>query len=168
MLREEMGVEPCEIARRFFEELWNGRRFELAAEIVSPDCVTHQLRSGDEPPAAAPRGPEALVEHIRSWLEAFPDLHFTVEESVSEGDRVVSWVAMRGTHLGPWLGVPPTGEPVAMRCAVMHRVTGGRIVEDWALVESLGLFQQLGLVESPETLLAEASARRATTVLSRS
>jgi steroid delta-isomerase-like uncharacterized protein len=161
-------VDAPNIARRFFEELWNERRFEIAAEIVSPDCVTHQLRSDDAPAASAPRGPEALVDHIRSWVEAFPDLRFRVEESVCDGERVVSWVAMRGTHQGAWHGLAPTGELVTIRCVVMHRISHGRIVEDWVLTDSLGLFQQLGLVESREKLLAEASARRATTVLSRS
>jgi hypothetical protein len=51
---------------RFFDELWNLRRYAVAAEIIAPGCVTHQLRSDSAPPAPVARGPEALIEHIQS------------------------------------------------------------------------------------------------------
>jgi len=148
-----------EVVGRFFAELWNGRAFAVADEIVATDCVTHQLRSGDGPLPAEARGPAALTEHIASWVAAFPDILADVEAQVAEGDRVVSWVAMRGTHRGHWMGVPPTGWPVVIRCVTMHRVRDGRIVEDWVLTEALGFLQQLGLVAATPQLL-EAAARR--------
>jgi hypothetical protein len=55
--------------------------------------------------------------------------------------NVVSWVTMRGTHRGPWQGVPPTNREIIIRTVAQHRVESGRIVEDWVMVETLGLFQ---------------------------
>jgi hypothetical protein len=139
-------------ARRFVEELWNERRLELADELVAPDCVTHQLRSGAED-APAPRTPALLKEHVAAWLAAFPDLHFEIEQMIAEGALVSTRCTMHGTHTGPWLGVAPTNREVSVRMVVTQRIAGGQIVEDWVLVESLGLFQQLGLVPPREELL---------------
>ena len=152
-------MDPRLVARRFFEEVWNGRRLEVADEIVAEDCVTRQLRSSAGPLPSAPRGPEALKEHVRSWLAAFPDLTWEIETVVAEGERVVTWAIARGTHRGPWLGIAPTMKQVAVRCVVLHRVVDGRIVEDWVVTESLGFFQQLGLVADTPALLGKASGR---------
>ena len=151
-----MTTEECrEVARRFIEELWNERRLDLADELVAPDCVTHQLRSGAED-VGAPRTPALLKRHVADWLAAFPDLRFTVEQMIAEGDMVATRCHMRGTHTGAWLGVAPTGRDVSVRMMIVQRMAGGRIVEDWVLVESLGLFQQLGLVPPREELLPAA------------
>jgi predicted ester cyclase len=64
-----------------------------------------------------------------------------------------------GTHQGAWLGIAPTGQRVAIRCVVLHRVVDGRIVEDWVVTEALGVFQQLGLVPDTPTLIANAAGR---------
>jgi len=140
------------IVWRFYEELWNSRRIELAEELIAVDCVTHQLSSGSEP-AGVPRGPDAMKHHIAGWLASFPDLRFTVEQTLAEGDHVVTRNVMRGTQTGEWLGVAPTGKQVTIRMIVIQRIADGKIAEDWVLVESLGLLQQLGLIPSTADIL---------------
>jgi len=141
-----------DIIKEFIEELWNGRRLDVADQIFSEDCVTHQLRSGvlDEP---AHRGPHEMKEHVSGWLMSFPDLRFTIERMVAEGDRVVSQLVMEGTHQGTWMGIPPTGKRLQIRMITIHRIANGKIAEDWVLVESLGLFQQLGAVPDTAELI---------------
>src|SRR5687767_6804824 len=90
------------IVKRFYDELWNQRRFSVADEIFAETCVTHQLRSG-EAPLATPRGPADVKQHVDEWLAGFPDLRFEVEEIVAEGDLVASRSAMRGSHKGKWM-----------------------------------------------------------------
>ena len=150
-------MDPGLVSRRFFEELWNTRHLEVADEIVAAGCITRQLRSADRPMPSASRGPDALKEHVRSWLAAFPDLTWEIENVVVEGERVVTWAMARGTHKGNWLGIAPTGRRVAIQCVVMHRVAGGQIVEDWVVTEALGIFQQLGIVADTPTLIANAA-----------
>ena len=140
--------DPKQLIKRFVEELWNERRLDVADAIFAKDCVTHQLRSG-VPADAVPRGPQAIKEHVAGWIASFPDLHFSVEQMVSEGDRVVMQLLMEGTHQGSWLGIPASGKSLQVRMFTIHRVVQGKIVEDWVLVESLGVFQQLGVV--PDT-----------------
>lgn len=124
-------MDPRLVARRFFEEVWNGRRLEVADEIVAADCVTRQLRSSDGPLPSAPRGPEALKEHIRGWLAAFPDLTWEIETVVAEGECVVTWAVARGTHVARLLpaagtGRGHTGAPRQSRRRLSHPRALGR------------------------------------------
>jgi steroid delta-isomerase-like uncharacterized protein len=144
--------DPKKVMNRFVEELWNERRLEVADAIFAKDCVTHQLRSG-VPTDAVPRGPQAMKEHVAGWIASFPDLHFSIEQMLGEGDRVVMQLLMEGTHQGAWLGIPASGKKVQIRMFTVHHIVEDKIVEDWVLVESLGLFQQLGLVPNTADLV---------------
>jgi steroid delta-isomerase-like uncharacterized protein len=145
--------DPKQLVNRFVEELWNERRLDVADEIFAKDCVTHQLQSG-MPADAVPRGPQAIKEHVKGWIASFPDLRFSIEQTLSEGDRVVTHLLMEGTHQGAWLGIPPIGKKMQIRMFAIYRVEQGKIVEDWVLVESLGFFQQLGVVPNTADLLS--------------
>jgi steroid delta-isomerase-like uncharacterized protein len=144
--------DPKQLVNRFVEELWNERRLEVADAIFAKDCVTHQLRSG-VPVDAVPRGPQVIKEHVAGWIASFPDLRFSIEQMLSEGDRVVTLLLMEGTHQGAWLGIPASGKKMQIRMFTVHRVVQGKIVEDWVLVESLGVFQQLGVVPNTADLV---------------
>ena len=98
-----------QIIKKFVEELWNARRLDVADQIFSEDCVTHQLRSGVLAESAS-RGPQAMKEHVSGWLMSFPDLRFNIEQMITERDRVVSQLVMEGTHQGTWMGISPTGK----------------------------------------------------------
>ena len=146
-------MEPAKhIIKRFVEELWNARRLDVADQIFSEDCVTHQLRSGV---LAKPghRGPQAMKEHVSGWLVSFPDLRFHVEQMIAERDHVVSHLVMEGTHQGTWMGISPTGKRLHIRMITIHRIVNSKIAEDWVLVESLGLFQQLGVLPDTAELI---------------
>jgi predicted ester cyclase len=146
-------MNRAHIINRLFNEVWNGRRFDVLPEIVDPECVTHQVRSAAGEISSGARGPDPLQEHIEGWIGAFPDIAVAIDLQCVCDPYVVSWVTMRGRHIGPWQGIPPTGQEVTIRTVAQHRIEGGRIVEDWVIVETLGLFQQLGLVPSTAELL---------------
>jgi steroid delta-isomerase-like uncharacterized protein len=147
-----------QIVRRFIHEFWNAHRLEIADELFAVDCVTHQLRSG-QPETTAPRSPEHMREHVAGWLAAIPDLQFKIEQMLSEGDLVFTSTILEGTDLGAWSGVPPTGKKVSIRSMVVHRIVGGKICEDWVLVESLGFLQQLGVAPPTAEMLAQATRK---------
>jgi steroid delta-isomerase-like uncharacterized protein len=147
--------ESKAIVRRFYEELWNERQIEIADEIFAPDCVTHQLQSGSED-VGVPRNAEAIKHHVAGWLAGFEDLRFEVEEMFSEADKVFSRCVAHGNHTGTWFGIRPTGKRISIRMVVIHRIQNGKIAEDWVLVESLGFFQQLGLLPPTEAILQSA------------
>jgi len=146
------------VVTRFVEELWNERKLELADVIFDDNCQTHQLRSGS-PTVPVPRGPAAIRAHVADWLSGFPDLRITIEQMFAEGDRVFSQLSMDGTQTGAWLGFSPTRKRVNIRMTTVHRLQCGKIVEDWVLVESLGLFQQLGVLAPTQDFLVEFAQR---------
>lgn len=80
---------------------------------------------------------------------AFPDLHVTVEDMVAEGDKVVARVTMSGTHKGEFMGIAPTGKQITVGIIEILRIAGGKVVEHWNVVDSLGMMQQLGAVPAP-------------------
>ena len=144
---------------RFVEELWNQRKIAVADELFDPGCRTFQLRSG-APVTSEPRGPEVVKTHVAEWLSGFPDLHFTIEQMIAEGDKVSALLVMEGTHTGYWLGIPPSGKRVAIRMMTIHRMEYGKIMEDWVIVESLGFFQQLGILPETTEFLHAFSEKR--------
>ena len=145
--------EAAKIVSAFFERLWNGRELALADELIDPDCRTHQLQSGAESEGVA-RGPAAIRHHVGDWLRAFPDLEMQVRQSLADGDCVATHVTMVGTHRDQWMGIAATGKRIHLEMMVIHKVKDGRIVDDWVLVESYGLFQQLGLLPGKQALLS--------------
>ena len=151
-------MDPKDIIIRFVEELWNQRKFAVADEIFHSGCRTYQLNSG-MPVVSEPRGPQEIQTHISEWLSGFPDLHFTVDQMIAEGDRVSSVLVMDGTHTGHWMGIPPSGKQVNIRMMTIHRIQDGKIMEDWVIVESLGFFQQLGVLPATTAFLMEASEK---------
>ena len=145
------------IISRFYDELWNERNLNVADEIFAADCMSHQLQSGAETVAVV-RNAEAVKHHVAEWFDGFPDLRFTVEQMLVEGERVMTQSVMRGTHTGVWLGIAPANKEVSVRLSVIHRVADGKIVEDWVLVEALGFFQQLGLVPPTQEIFAQTAS----------
>jgi steroid delta-isomerase-like uncharacterized protein len=76
----------------------------------------------------------------------FPDIQWTLEELIVEGDRVAARFTMRGTHLGSFLGVPPSGKTIEVKAVNFYRFADGQIVEEHGQPDLLGLLQQIGAV----------------------
>lgn len=109
-------------------------------EVVEPDV---RLRT---PLPVGVTGARALVEVFVRLRRAFPDLHVAVEDMIAEGDRVVCRNTVTGTHLGEYLGIPPTGRSISYAEMFVFRFNGGRIVETWGVVDILSQLRQLGAV----------------------
>ena len=127
--------------QHLYEQLFNQRNLSMADEVIAPDFINHSIPSGNNN-----RGPESMRQLITRLSTAFPDMHYTVEELVAEGDTVVTRVTVNGTHLGPFQGIPPTGR--SFQQAQMHfiRFRDGKVVEHRAVRDDLGVMQQLGVI----------------------
>lgn len=133
-------------ARRVYGTLNNALRTgDLAAldEVIAANAVDHNPAPGQAP------GLEGIKRAFGVFRVAFPDLHFTVEDLIAEGDRVACRITTRGTHTGDFQGIPPTGKRVTQTGIDILRLAGGKIVERWGEFDSLGLLQQLGVVPGP-------------------
>jgi steroid delta-isomerase-like uncharacterized protein len=116
------------------------RELETAEEIYAPDYVGHDPSNPQDV-----RGLEAAKQAAADYRRAFPDLRVTVEDLIAEGDKVAARLRFRGTHLGEMDGIAPTGKRVECTGIVISRIEGGRIAEDWANFDDLGMMRQLGL-----------------------
>lgn len=131
------------LIRRFFEEVWSTGDLSRRDSFLAAEYRGHVAGAAE---AIDRDGWSAWFQGFRT---AFPDARFTVEDMVAEGDRVAARLTMRGTHLGPLNGVPPTGRAVVVGGMSLERVADGRIVEGWNENDALGLLQQLGVLPPP-------------------
>ena len=125
------------VVLRFVEEVVNRGDARLLADLVAARHVRHA-------PDGDLYGPEGVRIDVAEWRSGFPDLRLEVEDQVAEGDRVASRFVLRGTHRGPFLGVAPTGRPVAVAGVSIDRLAGGRLAESWISLDALGLLRQIG------------------------
>ena len=132
-----MSEENKALARRSWESVENPDSLE---EVYTPDVVWHN-------PEGDIQGIEQAKQFVSMFKTAFPDMSATVEDVVAEGDKVVTRITMRGTHQGEVEEFgPPTGRQVEAQGITIHRIEGGKIVEEWNSWDNMSLMQQLGLV----------------------
>jgi steroid delta-isomerase-like uncharacterized protein len=130
-----------------FTEFINTASETLAAELISPDAIFHV--PGRSEPMRGPAGYLAIIQMMRG---GFPDIRWTIEEMVAEGDKVAARFTMRGTHLGTFFGTPSTGKKIAVQALNIYRLSGGQIVEETGQPDLLGLLQQIGAVPANKRL----------------
>ena len=126
------------IVRRYRQEIANEGKLDLVDEIFA---ATFMMNSQE-------MTPENFKQFIQMWRIAFPDLEYTLEDLIAEGDRVVERWTCRGTHEGALFGIPPTGKQITSTGILIHRIVDGKIVEFVEVADGLGLMQQLGVVPS--------------------
>ena len=133
------------MVNHFVEQVWIKNNLAIADELVSPDFVNHDAASPEEA-----RGPQGFKQHVLMTRRAFPDLTFTIDDHVAEGDKVVTRWTIRGTHRGELNGIPPTGKPVVIPGISVIRVADGKVVERWGISDRLSVAQQIGAIPNPE------------------
>ena len=138
--------EKASLVERFYEQVWSRGEGDAVAEFVDADFINFGVRCGT--------GGMRMI--VGLWRAAFPDLNYTVEDTVVEDEKVVARVTVTGTHTGefrhPAMGVfAPTGKSFSVDQTHVFRRAGGRIIEHWATRNDLALLQQLGVILSPES-----------------
>jgi steroid delta-isomerase-like uncharacterized protein len=134
-----MILEANKIMMHRFTEFINTASELLAEELIAPDAIFHV--PGRSEPMRGPAGYLAIIGMMRG---GFPDIQWTLEEMVAEGDKVAARFTMRGTHRGTFLGIRPTGKTIAVRAINFYRLSGGQFVEEHGQPDMLGLLQQIG------------------------
>lgn len=134
------------IARRFFEEVFGNGKLNVLDEIIA----TNHMNSGPGTLPGLPVGPDGSKQLVTVYRNAFPDLRFTVDEQIVEGDKVVTRWTARGTHKGELVGVPATGKSSTVTGIAVDRIADGKITESWGIFDQFGMMQQLGVIPMPE------------------
>lgn len=129
-----------QIIRGVYRDLFETGDTDLADRIVTEDFVDH------EAPPGMPPGPGNLVAVVRFLHAALSDIHYEVQDVLSEGDRAAFRATLSAIQTGPLLGHPATGRAFTMRQIHFVRFDGERIAEHWACRDDLGALRSLGHV----------------------
>jgi steroid delta-isomerase-like uncharacterized protein len=138
-----MAQDKATIIRCFVDEVITAGNIDSAAHYVWEDVVEQVPLPGQGP------GLEGLKDAIRAMRAGFPDIVFSIQEQITEGDRVASRFEWTGTHNGEFLGIPATGRPVRVWGIVIDQLKDGRIKDTRLIMDTLGLMTQLGALPSP-------------------
>jgi steroid delta-isomerase-like uncharacterized protein len=130
------------IVHRFIEAFDAGD-LDGAAAVVARQVVVHNSGAPD------PLNLEGFKQLGGVFLTAFPDGKHTVEDRISEGNKVVTRVIYRGTHTDDLMGIPPTGKQVTVAAIIIDQIADGKIVETWRLFDQMAMMQQLGVITAP-------------------
>jgi predicted ester cyclase len=122
------------VIRRIFDEGFNKRNLSVLDEVIAPEYVNHDMLMSRP-------GPEGFKEVVRAVLRGFPDIAITIDDVVSDGDRVATRGHFVGTHKGEFMGIPPTGRRVDVSFIDVWRLVDGKAVENWVRLNTLGLIQ---------------------------
>ncbi len=128
--------EIKQLARRFFQEVWNERREEAIDRYIADSAVGNDADFG--------AGREGFRAQWRKWQAAFPDLHFAVEDVIAEDDKVLTRWTLTGTHLGEFMGVPASGKRIEVGGMSLDIVRDGYIASGYDGWDALGLRRQIG------------------------
>ncbi|MFM0166712.1 ester cyclase [Paraburkholderia sediminicola] len=136
-----MSVEANRLTMSRFVDFINTASEALAQELISDDAAF--FVPGRPDPV---RGPAGYLEIIAMMRQGFPDIQWSLEETIAEEDKVAARFIMRGTHQGTFFGVPPTGRKIEVQAMNFYRLADGRFVEERGQPDLLGLLQQIGAV----------------------
>ena len=147
MIRILSAKEIKALERHVLEENNKGKAAAMAVmdEIYATDFVMHGSTEEEDI-----HGLKDVKQSMSEYYNAFPDLHYTLDDMVVEGDKIVVRCTVTSTHKGEFMGIPPTNKKVKVQAIGIDRVVGGKIVEEWGMGDTLGLMQQLGVVPTPK------------------
>jgi steroid delta-isomerase-like uncharacterized protein len=138
-----MPQQISDIDKRLFSEVWNQGKIDVIDDIFSIDYINHTLQPG------LPPGKQGLKQMVTTMRTAFPDLKMIPDDVIVEGNKIVTRWILRGTHKGEGLGFPATNKSVQVIGIGIHVYKGGKVVDSWTSMDSMGLAQQLGMIPPP-------------------
>ena len=137
-----MEEKNKDFIRVYTAEFWNQQNIAAFDEYLSTDLVVHSP-DGD-------RNYEQYKGLCQAYFSAFPDLHITTDEIIAEGEKVTKVWTANCTHKGEFIGIPATGKRIMVKGIEVFRIADGKIAEIWAIMDNLGMMQQLGVIPAME------------------
>ena len=136
--------ENKELVRQAMKE-WNGVKGDVAKmrslydKYYAPDFIYHDVSGGD-------MNREEAIQNNVTGVSAFPDVNYSIDDILAEGDKTVIRFTMQASHKGTFMGVPATGKQIVVKGVEIDKIVGGKIVETWDFLDSLGMMTQLGVI----------------------
>lgn len=135
-----MATDNITLGERYIEDLLNQANDAAVDELLAESFVLHLN-------TAAIPGRDGFRAFLAGLHEGFPDVHYTIQDIASEGDRVIIRWTVSGTHQGVFNGIPATNLPIVDVPGISWlQISNGQIAEAWVVVDTFGLLQQIGVV----------------------
>ena len=138
-----MTTETQKMIERIPLEVLNNNKFELIDQLYSTNYVEHTPQPGVAPTR------EGFMQFAIGLKKAFPDLRYTIEDSIESGDKIVHRLTASGTMKADFAGMPATGKHATWTEIHIGRVVNGRLTEHWGLIDQLAMLVKLGVIHSP-------------------
>ena len=113
----------------------------LFDKYYAPGFIYHDVSTGDT-------NREQTVQDMAAYLFAFPDVNYSIDDILAEGDKTVIRCTLRATHKGTFMGIPATGKQIVVKQVEIHKIVAGKIAEAWGFSDSQGMMTQLGVIPS--------------------
>jgi len=144
-----MGTEENKASgRRFIEEVINRGNVAVIDELSDPSFVDHSI------PPGVPPTVEGLKGFLKQFRAAFPDLHYTIDDQIAEGDRIVQRLTASGTMKGDFMGMPAANKSAKWSEIHITRWANGKAVEHWGVVDQTDMLAQLGFAQAGQPAAA--------------
>lgn len=134
------AADPSAIVLGYIEEVLNTGNQEAVDAFIDPTYIRH-----DPGLPFTVQGTDGIRQLMGAFRTAFPDLHVASQAVIADGDQVALYLLVTGTNRGELMGMPPTGKPISMGSIEIYRVAGGKIVEQWVVVDNAAMLRQLGV-----------------------
>ena len=130
--------ESKQLIRRFYTEVVGSGDYSNLDSFIAADYLDHNATEGA-------RGPVVVRTHLEAIRMTLPDFTIQIEAIFAEGEYVITRVTGRGTHLGEWMAIKPTGREVRLKGINIDRVERGRVAEHWGEADTIGMLVQMGV-----------------------
>jgi steroid delta-isomerase-like uncharacterized protein len=131
------------LMKHLYNEVFNKGNIALIDELISPDFREHEEFAGFPPDR------EGVKQFFIMFRNAFPDLTVTIEEIAAIGDKVWTYITLRGTHKGEFMGIPASDKKIEVKAFDLVRIVNGKATDHWGLTDAMTMMQQLGALPEP-------------------
>jgi predicted ester cyclase len=122
-------------------EAINTGNLGLLEKFVAPDYIEH---------TDGFQGVEPFQQQIAAFRAGFPDLHVTIDDLLTDGDKFASRTTVTGTHTGDLMGMSATGKRISVEAVDIGRIENGRAKERWGGLDMYSMLTQLGVIPAPQ------------------
>jgi steroid delta-isomerase-like uncharacterized protein len=134
-----MSLEKNKSIVRRWIEAYNKRNLDFD-EFIATDYIDHTNKVDRD----------GLKQLFDMGLKAYPDWHETIEDIIAEDDKVWVLLTYSGTHIGEFMGLPPTGKKITSKGVDIYRIVNGKLAEYWNVTDNVNIFKQIGVIEFTE------------------
>jgi predicted ester cyclase len=140
-----MGIEENKaLVSRWIDEVWNQGKLATIDEIFDPSFTFNYAFPG------VTADLEGYKMTVTAFRNAFQEMHITCEEMIAEGDKVAVRWSGRSVHKGEFMGIAPTGKQISSSGLCIDRIVGGKVAEEFMIMDMFSIMQQLGVVPPPK------------------